>query len=53
MADMATTPMRTEELLAEAETIFPGRGSGSYAVPAWMQEVVIASGQGSRLARIM
>ena len=52
MADMATTPMRTDELLMEAETIFPGRSSGSYAVPAWMQGVVFARGEGSRLYTI-
>jgi glutamate-1-semialdehyde 2,1-aminomutase len=41
--------MSTEELLTEAERIFPGRSSGSYAVPAWMQDVVFARGEGSRL----
>jgi glutamate-1-semialdehyde 2,1-aminomutase len=49
MADVAGTPTSTAELLADAERIFPGRSSGSYAVPAWMQEVVFASGEGSRL----
>ncbi|MGH2394226.1 MAG: aminotransferase class III-fold pyridoxal phosphate-dependent enzyme, partial [Candidatus Limnocylindria bacterium] len=49
MAHTSSTPGNTEDLLAGAETIFPGRSSGSYAVPAWMQGVIIARGEGSRL----
>jgi glutamate-1-semialdehyde 2,1-aminomutase len=49
MADTTSIRKRTDELLAEAESIFPGRSSGSYAVPAWMQDAVFARGEGSRL----
>ena len=41
-------PADTEALRATAESIFPGRSSGSYAVPPWMQDVVVAAGRGSR-----
>ncbi len=49
MAGMVGAPMTTDELLADAEAIFPGRSTGSYAVPAWMKQSVIARGAGSRL----
>ncbi|HUG17256.1 MAG TPA: aminotransferase class III-fold pyridoxal phosphate-dependent enzyme [Thermomicrobiales bacterium] len=49
MADTTSTHRPTEELLADADSIFPGRSSGSYAVPAWMQDVVFDHGEGSRL----
>ena len=39
----------TETLLADAEAIFPGLSTGSYAVPEWMKGVVIARGEGPRL----
>ncbi|HEX5165392.1 MAG TPA: aminotransferase class III-fold pyridoxal phosphate-dependent enzyme [Thermomicrobiales bacterium] len=48
MADMTAAQEPTDEIVAAAESIFPGRSSGSYAVPPWMQNVVVASGQGSR-----
>lgn len=40
---------RTEALLAEAQAIYPGLSTGSYAVPEWMKGVVIARGEGPRL----
>ena len=49
MADPTAALMPTEKLLIEAETIFPGRSSGSYAVPPWMQNIVVSHGAGSRL----
>jgi glutamate-1-semialdehyde 2,1-aminomutase len=36
------------ELLAEAEAVFPGRSTGSYAVPPWM-DIVVGHAEGSRL----
>ncbi len=48
MSTVPSLPSDTDELRATAESIFPGRSSGSYAVPPWMQDVVVASGQGSR-----
>ena len=41
--------MAMDELLAQAEAIFPGRSTGSYAVPEWMKGLVVARGEGSRL----
>jgi len=38
-----------DELLADAEAIFPGRSTGSYAVPEWMKDMIVARGDGSRL----
>jgi glutamate-1-semialdehyde 2,1-aminomutase len=49
MTDVARETMGTEQLLARAEAIFPGRSSGSYAVPPWMQGIVIEHAAGSRL----
>ena len=37
------------QLLDDAEAIFPGRSTGSYAVPEWMKGMVVARGEGSRL----
>jgi glutamate-1-semialdehyde 2,1-aminomutase len=48
MSTVPSLPADTDALRATAESIFPGRSSGSYAVPPWMQDVVVASGQGSR-----
>ena len=48
MSTMPSRPTDIDVLRATAELIFPGRSSGSYAVPPWMQDVVIGSGQGSR-----
>jgi glutamate-1-semialdehyde 2,1-aminomutase len=48
MSTVPSLPTDTHALRATAESIFPGRGSGSYAVPPWMQDVIIASGRGSR-----
>lgn len=39
----------TQTLLADAEAIFPGLSTGSYAVPEWMKSVVIDRGEGPRL----
>jgi glutamate-1-semialdehyde 2,1-aminomutase len=36
------------DLLSEGETIFPGRSTGSYAVPPWM-DIVVDHAEGSRL----
>lgn len=41
--------MDAQALLARADAIFPGRSSGSYAVPPWMQGIVIDHAEGSRL----
>jgi glutamate-1-semialdehyde 2,1-aminomutase len=49
MAGISNAPMSTEALLEDAEAIFPGRSTGSYAVPPWMQGIVIDHGAGSRL----
>jgi glutamate-1-semialdehyde 2,1-aminomutase len=43
------TTVTLDELRAEAEAIFPGRSMGSYRVPEWMQDTIIARGEGSRL----
>ena len=48
MSTVPSLPTDTDALRATAESIFPGRSSGSYAVPPWMQDVVVASGAGSR-----
>ena len=48
-----TTPAGTSEALAQllddAEAIFPGRSTGSYAVPEWMKGMIVARAEGSRL----
>jgi glutamate-1-semialdehyde 2,1-aminomutase len=49
MVHTAGSTADTETLLNQAEAIFPGRSTGSYAVPEWMKGVVIARGAGSRL----
>src|SRR5262245_41788343 len=48
MSIEASPPVDTATLRATAEAIFPGRSSGSYAVPPWMQDVVVTHGAGSR-----
>jgi glutamate-1-semialdehyde 2,1-aminomutase len=48
MSTVPSLPADTDALRATAESIFPGRSSGSYAVPPWMQDVVVTSGSGSR-----
>src|SRR6184192_1224873 len=48
MSIEASPPTDTEALRATAASIFPGRSSGSYAVPPWMQDVIVAHGAGSR-----
>jgi glutamate-1-semialdehyde 2,1-aminomutase len=48
MSSEAFPPTDTEALRATAAAIFPGRSSGSYAVPPWMQDIVVAHGAGSR-----
>jgi glutamate-1-semialdehyde 2,1-aminomutase len=49
MLDTAGSTANTEALLDQAEAIFPGRSTGSYAVPEWMKGIVIARGEGPRL----
>ncbi|MEZ4522032.1 MAG: aminotransferase class III-fold pyridoxal phosphate-dependent enzyme [Thermomicrobiales bacterium] len=49
MASITGSGRSTDALLAEAEAIFPGLSTGSYAVPEWMKSVVIARGEGPRL----
>lgn len=49
MAEVTRAEMTTEALLARADEIFPGRSSGSYAVPPWMQGIVVEHAEGSRL----
>ena len=49
MATPTDTSSAITDLLADAEAIFPGRSTGSYAVPEWMQGMVVARGEGSRL----
>jgi glutamate-1-semialdehyde 2,1-aminomutase len=39
----------TATLLTSADSIFPGRSTGSYAVPEWMKGVVISHAEGPRL----
>jgi glutamate-1-semialdehyde 2,1-aminomutase len=39
----------TAHLLSIADALFPGRSTGSYAVPEWMKHVVITHGEGPRL----
>ncbi|HET8628587.1 MAG TPA: aminotransferase class III-fold pyridoxal phosphate-dependent enzyme [Thermomicrobiales bacterium] len=48
MSTAAPLSPDTDALRATAEAIFPGRSSGSYAVPPWMQDTVVAHGRGSR-----
>ena len=45
----STNTTATEDLLVDAQSIFPGRSMGSYAVPAWMKDMVVVRGEGSRL----
>lgn len=49
MTSTTRASQSTESLLSEADGIFPGRSTGSYAVPEWMKSIVIARGEGSRL----
>jgi glutamate-1-semialdehyde 2,1-aminomutase len=49
MTDTMNMKRETEQLLTDAEAIFPGRSTGSYAVPEWMKGVVIDRAEGSRL----
>jgi glutamate-1-semialdehyde 2,1-aminomutase len=49
MSSTTRSNQSSESLLSQADGIFPGRSTGSYAVPEWMKGVVIARGEGSRL----
>ena len=48
MSTAAPLSPDTDALRATAEAIFPGRSSGSYAVPPWMRDTIVAHGRGSR-----
>jgi glutamate-1-semialdehyde 2,1-aminomutase len=48
MSIEAFPPTDTDALGATAASIFPGQSSGSYAVPPWMRDVIVAHGTGSR-----
>jgi glutamate-1-semialdehyde 2,1-aminomutase len=49
MANVTDATTHTETMLVDAEAIFPGRSTGSYAVPEWMKGTIVARGEGSRL----